>query len=326
MNWGQLWQKTLNSGETLRVLDMEPTIDSGLVVTYSFKGEDDLYHNTIERYDKNGNLLWATPFEENYGFTYDHVDITSHPDGSFFGVRKIDQESLDPEINDHPDIIYKLDSDGHFVWQKINTNYQDIQHLFVTSNGDIIGCGTSSPSENTPGRVMAYFKRMNTDGESIWERNVSDSSDVYLTTTISYGNELENGDLMFSGRSLNTEQSFAWLLKTDGNGCLYPGCTSEPQVYVSTFEAGSKTIDAFGIYQNPFNTTLTIGTLLGRHVPEGDYHATVYSLQGKIVQPFRAVSSNLLTDFDMSNQPSGIYIVQIYLNGLPVQTLKAIKK
>jgi hypothetical protein len=325
-NWNQLWQKTLNGGQYLRILDMEPTIDSGLVVTLSFRAEDNLYHNSIERYDKNGSLLWTTTFEENYGFTYDHVDITSHPDGSFFGVRKVDQESFDPNINDNPDIIYKLDSAGQFVWQKLNTSYQDFQHLFVTNNGDIVGCGISYPSENTLGKVKAYFRRMNIDGETIWERNIADSTDVYLTTSLRYGNELANGDLVFSGVSSNTQQAFVWLLKTDSNGCLYPGCSNEVQTYISTSEATPKTIDAFGIFTNPFRNRLVLGTVLGRRLPEGNYYAAVYDLQGQVIYSPRLIQPDMLTDFEMNAQLPGMYIVHIFLDGVLVQILKSVKE
>ena len=66
--------------------------------------------------------------------------------------------------------------------------------------------------------------------------------------------------------------------------------------------------------------------LLGYPVPPGLYHAAVYDLQGKLVHAPMRINPDLLTEFDMSAQPVGMYVVQVFRDGAPIQALKALKE
>jgi len=325
-DWNQLWQKNLNGGNEIMNLDMELTIDSGLVVTYSYWSTDFLSYNSIERYDKDGNLLWVTPFEENYGPYSNQVSIAAHPDGTFLGIRKVDLESSDPEETDSPDIIYKLAADGHFLWQKFDTEPRHSNHLFATSNGDVIICGIIYPLEIMPTTEKGYVSRMDSNGNVLWERYFSDSTNTYLNTGIQFGQELINGDLVFSGRSsgLNFPPE-AWLLKTDGNGCIRPDCSSEVQVHVNALEIDKNVEEPFAVYPNPFTSSLVFGTKLNSQVPNGSYEAVVFDAQGRRINAPVWIDPDVISHFDMGSQPVGIYILVIYKNGKPIQSLRAIK-
>jgi len=164
------------------------------------------------------------------------------------------------------------------------------------------------------------------------DRRIIDSTGGGRGCVFNYGVELSNGDLLFSGiiRSgldFATSQRESWIVKTDSNGCLTPGCQDTFQILVASKEApGYREPDIFGLLPNPFSDRLVLGTLLGYVVPPGDYAAAVYDLQGRVVHAPRRIDPDLLTGFDMAAQPAGMYVVQVLRDGAPVQALKALKE
>jgi len=113
------------------------------------------------------------------------------------------------------------------------------------------------------------------------DRRIIDSTGGGRGCVFNYGVELSNGDLLFSGiiRSgldFATSQRESWIVKTDSNGCLTPGCQDTFQILVASKEApGYREPDIFGLLPNPFSDRLVLGTLLGYVVPPGDYAAAV---------------------------------------------------
>lgn len=339
LSWELLWEVHVPDNlMSVFYMNMEPTLDSGIVLTYTHivQGEK---RASIDRYNKYGEKLWTTQFQDGYGTLSNSVTITAHPDGSFFGTWWIDYFTGNPFKNSYPDILYKLDSNGVFVWQKMQQDkWENFNRIFIAQNGDIIGCGAAYNQPLNGPDVHewrgGYVRRMNTDGQEIWDRRIIDSTGGSRVLFFYSGLELSNGDLMFIGiiddtlpYYLHPDSYDAWVVKTDSNGCLTPGCQDTFQILVHSKEApGYREPDIFGLLPNPFTERLVLGTLLGYPVPPGLYHAAVYDLQGKLVHAPMRINPDLLTEFDMSAQPVGMYVVQVFRDGAPIQALKALKE
>jgi hypothetical protein len=327
-SWNQLWEVLPSSYyNQISHMNMEATADTGMVVIVASYSPGKI-RSSIVRLDKNGQEQWVTHFPYSFGSYGDYVTIAPHPDGSYFGTWQIDYWESGI-LNASPDLAFKLNATGQFVWQKIVNKAQNFWDIFITQNGDVIGCGysrTEVPDEEQI--TTGYVDRMNTDGETIWERRYVDSTNAALWGNFDFGLELPNGDLIFGGSILDTSSngSDVWVVRVDSNGCFTPNCAGEFQVVLSTPEPGIQVkTDVFAIYLNPFTDRIALGTVLGRHVPEGRYCAALYDLHGRVVHSPCIVQPNLLTEFDMSDQPPGMYVMQVFLNGVPVQVLKAVK-
>jgi hypothetical protein len=335
LSWNILWEAVLPAtNHHISWQNMEPTPDSGVVVIYSYISNGK--RAAVERYNKYGERLWVTYFEMGYGILGNFVTLAAHPNGSYFGTWNIDYFTGNPNKNSYPDILFKLDASGHFVWQKLQQDkWENFSRIFVAQNGDVIGCGAArnKPSSNPDTYLWqaGYVRRMNTDGEEIWDRRIIDSTGGGYGFSFNYGLELDNGDLAFCGKIYSdtsaTTQMDAWIVKTDPNGCLTPGCQDTFQILVPSKEApGYREPDIFSLLPNPFTERLVLGTLLGFRVPAGDYEAAVYDLQGRVVQAPRRIDPDLLTVFDMAAAPAGMYVVQVFRDGRAVQALKAVKE
>lgn len=334
-DWNVLWGTTAPDGNySISWSEIEPTLDSGIILIYTYGNQGT--HAAIERYDNYGNRLWITNFSEVYNIGGQFVTILPYPDGSFFGVWYIDSFTGNPHKNSYPDILFKLNASGEFEWQRIQEDkWENFSRMFVNQDGNIIGCGLAyNKPSNAPGTIewqAGYIRCMNTDGEELWDRRIIDSTGGGRGCVFNYGTELENGDLLFSGiiRSgldVVTSQRESWIVKTDANGCLTPGCQDTFQILVPSKEApGYREPDIFSLLPNPFTDRLVLGTLLGYRVPPGDYHAAVYDLQGRVVVAPRPINPDLLTVFEMEQQPAGLYVVQVFRDGQVVQALKAVK-
>jgi len=332
-NWNQLWELVPSSySDDFRFISMEPTPDTGVVVISSSIKSGDVYVSVV-RLDKNGQELWVRHLPYGFGPFGTNVLITPHPDGSCFGIWSIDywEGSL---LTPYPDLFFKLDASGNLVWQKIINEAQNFSDVFVASNGDVVACGYSQTE--IPGEVpvtTGYVNRMDTNGETIWERRFLDLTDSGIYGNFEFGLELDNDDLVFGGKHIDTfpsptspDISNIWIVKVDSNGCFTPDCTDLFQVIVPTIEPQRTTFDVFAAFPNPFTNKLLLGTQLGQTLPTGKYYALIYDFQGHIVHPMKTVQPDDLTEFELNNQPAGMYIVQLFLDGKPLQTIKTLKK
>lgn len=333
-SWELLWEAPLPQEPLLLFyIDMAATPDSGIAMIFTHLAPGAGRSASIERYNKFGERLWTTHFSDSYGYGSLFATLTAHPDGSFFGTWNIDYFTGNPNKNRYADILFKLDASGNFVWQKLQQDkWENFGQVFVAQNGDIIGCGSAYNRPFTdPDWEAGYIRRMNTDGIEIWDRRIIDSTGGGYDFAFYAGLELANGDLLFSGE-ISSDTSSAtvqdvWLVKTDANGCLTPGCQDTFQILVPTQELLTQTETAiFGLLPNPFRDKLVLGTLLGYPVPAGVYHAAVYDLQGRLVYAPTRINPDLLTEFDMAEQPAGWYVVQVFRDGVPVQALKGMKE
>ncbi len=334
--WNLLWETTVpnNGYPALLWCTSDPTTDGGLAVIYSsWKNPGHKGVATIEKYDSIGTLEWATTLPHEYSSFSKWVNISQHSDGGYVGTWKIDTFGV--FIYDRPDILFKLDANGNLLWEKVNFYEQNnFWHFFVAQNGDLIGCGVAENFQNDtidePEFQVGYIARFNADGERLWERKIFEQREDAWIHELIGGVELDNGDLVFTGSMDDTSAlpdpypQNVWLVKVDSNGCFTPGCGTE-QYLVSAHEPVKEVSEGiFRLFPNPFGERLSLGSVLGRHIPTGTYRARLYDAQGNLIFD-KAFQPNLIHDFDTSALPAGFYTLSILRDGKLVQTLKAVK-
>ncbi|PHI19059.1 hypothetical protein CEQ90_14895 [Lewinellaceae bacterium SD302] len=198
--------------------------------------------------DLNHELIYSTPEEKR---KYGRFLGLSFPadDSSFYYVWNQDTVNLDSIDYYHADpaMVSKISYDGETIWDTYFWDYNGvIRNGFTAANGDLILVGIQNehfafqPGEIPPYMVAGgYATRIGSDGSIRWQRKVFDvvhcknDPDEFCISGFHMGNELPNGDLLFTGwidsivpglPADANEQVNTWVVKTDKDGCLTPNC------------------------------------------------------------------------------------------------------
>lgn len=336
-NWNLLWERYVpNTYPNPLWCDTDATPDGGVVAIYSsWKNPGHKGICTIEKYDAEGDIEWTTVLPHEYNSFSSWVKIDRHPDGGYVGTWKIDTFGL--FIWTRPNIVFKLDAAGQVEWEKVEYHEQyNFWGLFAAQNGDIIGCGVAEDFANDTIEDDEYFvgyvSRFKPNGELRWKRKVFDHTGGGYRYEFYNGAEMPNGDLVFTGQMWDTIYGTAddpypddvWLVKLDSNGCFSPGCGEEQHLVAAKEPQQSLREQPFVLFPNPFSEQITLASILGRHIPQGEYRAVLYDMNGQIIRQ-QSFNPNLLTYFDTGDAPPGAYILAVYKDGVLMQTLKAVK-
>lgn len=310
--------------------DIEATPDGGLVSIYS-----DCYDckAIVRRHDPDGNLLWQTELPDPT--VYDSgagrwVSLAYYPDGGVVGFWPVDTFALvDPE----PNMFFRIGPDGELMWTKlVVTELQRFLYdIFPAQNGDIIACGMDA---NLTGVITdsnfyygAYVVRLNEEGETLWQRRIFDIVKGQTDAWLYNGFELAGGDLIFCGDLKDTlpEDPFpqnAWLVRLDGNGCLWPDCGTNQFILDAGEPPGRQ--EVFGAWPSPFRERFLLGALLGPAIPPGEYRLALYDAAGRLVLE-QAYDPHFVTEIDAGAAPPGVCTLVVLRDGLPVQALRVVK-
>ncbi|GJM32799.1 MAG: hypothetical protein DHS20C18_18000 [Saprospiraceae bacterium] len=265
------------------------------------------------KFDSLGNVLWTYTAEHSEVGRFPHLTPTLDG-GVVLAWHKEDWETVDP-IYPLPSKLIKVDTWGEMQWEyTFESAYpKELGTLFTAENGDIIGIGLEdlydSPYTDYD-FTAAWIFRMSPDGELLWERNLLDSR--YLATDIGMylydGIELENGDLMFTGKLQDTfpanspfiNNPNTWVVRTDNMGCLIPGC-GRVEVITSLKEPGKKQGLDYLIFPIPAHDILTI---LSSDISSAEQYA-IYSVQGQKLK--EGLVQTLPVTIDINLLEAGIY-------------------
>lgn len=332
-----LWERQVpNTYPNLLWCDTDATPDGEVVAIYSSWKSPASDHGicTIEKYDAEGDLEWTTVLPHEYNSFSKWVKIDHHPDGGYVGTWKIDTFGL--FIWTQPNIVFKLDAAGQVEWERVEYHEQyNFWGLFAAQNGDIIGCGVAQDFFNDTIEgdeyTAGFVARFKPNGELRWKRKIFDHTDSGYRHQFFNGAEMSNGDLVFTGEMRDSlpDDPYpwnVWLVRLDSNGCFAPGCGEEQHLVAAKEpqqQAAAEQI--FVLFPNPFSEQITLAAVLGAHIPPGEYRAVLCDMQGRAVRQ-RMFNPNLLTDFDVGDVPPGAYSLVVFRDGLPVQTLKAVKR
>lgn len=326
--WQLLWE-----AEMPRVYwnDIEATPDGGLVSIYS-----DCYDckAIVRRHDPDGNLLWETelpdPTEYDSGAGR-WVSLAYYPDGGVVGFWPIDTFAI--YLTSEPNMYFRLGPDGELLWTKLTLTQLEryLYDVFTTQNGDFVTCGLDL---NLTGIITdsnfyygGYVSRFDANGELLWERRIFDIQKGFSDGYFLNGLELPDGDLILCGAMGDTltEDPFpqnAWLVRLDGNGCLWPDCGTNQFILDAGEPPGAP--EVFGAYPSPFRERFLLGALLGPAIPPGEYRLALYDAAGRLVLE-RAYDPRFVTEIDAGAAPPGFCTLVVLRDGLTVQALRVVK-
>lgn len=222
----QEWLKVYGgAGEQLGYV-VEPTDDGGFVVGGNTYGDSTTTGYWVVRCDSTGAKLWERSYNQGTGYTKlwalrptrDHGMLLS----GFSGIQYSGSESA---------LLYKIDSAGGIVWQKvIDYPRADHAHFLVErkSYGYYMGGHTDS-KEDASG--MMWLVKFDDDRNMVWEKTYS----LNYAEHAHAGQEAPDGGCIMAGHTEVNNLEKIWALRVDSNGT---------QLWSKTFSSGDEYQDS----------------------------------------------------------------------------------
>lgn len=212
--------------------------------------------------------------------------------------------------------------DGTRDWQH---NYEvtpyrnrNIMRLKTAANGDILGCGSYTETNNIP-RVSdsPWLFRMSSDGDLLWEHVYYD----YDSTLSSEGSsrpgslfdfiELPEGDIITVGSMYFNLMSDMLVLRVDSNGCMEEtNCEDVVPLDLITLSEEPVNTPSFQLYPIPASDVLYISYEVNTEL----LFLCIRNWLGQqvMLEPLHGPS----TSIDISLLPPGMYVVSTLLHGI----------
>jgi len=238
----------------------------------------------ITRLDYKGNKKWTTPLREDYG------------------------------------------GPGFFPWTKANViSDLKIQQLIKAQNGDLIGVGSCLLVEGfwepstSPIKFIArlgYAFRIDTSGTMKWERFYLDKDKYKYGSQYLYNiAEADDGAIYLSGTLRDslpkgipgTGNTNIWLIKVGPDGCITPGCT-DTLLQVATTKILNQRPELLSVYPNPGSTELNISW---KNTPSDPLLLEIRSISGQLIQSEKIQADGGTSTHNVSNIPSGLYLLTL---------------
>ena len=252
----KIWYKKY-TGRRCFTTSFVDDIDGNFLVgggLYKGDGITDTVFGWYTKMDTTGNFIWEKIQSDTTPFLGGNPLIINN---SYYWISsRSDQNKMTYAY------IFKTDHDGNITTQKIilngfvnNNGYMrcDMSNAIVKNN-NIYGIGTYSDTNG----FMQYtqyiqFVKLDTSGNIKWRRVFKQwyqNNNPYSLTAMSDG-----FIICADGKDTTHATGFtdAWLIKTDTNGCVVPGCNARDGiVQIINPEAFVK------VYPNPASTVLNI--------------------------------------------------------------------
>ena len=310
----KIWEQNYGGSGIEYGCSIVQTPDGGYmmgVTTTSFGGDVDM---AVIKTDSNGNQQWL----QLYGGNFNEADISyliSLSDGNYALCGALGSSTS----NYFWPRIIKLNPSGGVIWDKKYGNLawsSGICGIIEEPNtNNIIGCGISNKK--------GLFLKVNSNGDSLWYRNVKHTSITNpLTTNILWAIDTAvNGGYVAAGviypASPDTGSVDVWVIKVDEYGCDTLGCQ-----FVSV-EENEMEKAIINIYPNPTSDYLFV-EIETELFESGSLTFSIYDIIGKKLLSIQARSQ--WESLDVSKLSSGTYILSIEKNGEIIGKSKFIKE
>jgi len=332
-----LWSTTIEDSIDYTTVGQLAILNDGSIMLTFYSGIDwaasgRAYH--VAKLSSNGEVEWVR--------TYDEVDrshdypalIASYPDGGFvtgWAFDTIGQPMLFPNAGP---LLRRYDSDGEILWEYkyAYRRGSEITNMTIAENGDIIMCGMGGQVLIQGDAETAWMARVSGDGELIWKRYYQGlylPSDTWPFNAVA---ETSDGGII----ACSYMQDFGitpipdpdvWLVKTDADGCITPGC-QDSILYVSveeipgTGETALKEV-FFKAYPNPARGPIQVEFLNAIRYEEPALR--LFNLQGQQVLHQRLQRGAQSAELSTNGLPGGLYILQYTSAGRVLQQEKVVK-
>jgi len=185
-----LWSKNFDSNGKEEITSIISDAENNIFITGYFDGKsinfggedlinkdscDSCYHLGddifVAKFDKDGNHIWSKSFGGEKSDLAEYSSLGIDMNGNIY-LRVITYSPVidfgGGEIEGNTKFLVKLDSKGNYIWAKRDTGgyiVTDINNnIYLVEKSDGI-----------------YFRRFNTDGNTLWEKYV-DGDDLYFVT------------------------------------------------------------------------------------------------------------------------------------------------
>ena len=224
--------------------------------------------------------------------------------------------------------LISLDLDGNLNWElEIDNIFEEygtddviINKISIDSNEDIVILGSVNRLADLYG-FNGYIMKATTNGDLEWARIYLEGVDNYLlNTTLRDWTETTDG-YIFTGHDsyypVIPDYNYAWVLKTDFNGCISDTTCSDFQL-VDTEELPNKNVDAFDLIMNPVQDNIQINIK-----SSSTNYITLIDNNGLIVSTYNNLSLGKHT-MDITNFSTGIYYLKVEIAGKRSQIEKVV--
>ncbi|MBK9994907.1 MAG: T9SS type A sorting domain-containing protein [Saprospiraceae bacterium] len=254
----------------------------------------------IVKYDKIGNFLWRKEYKDPiYAEAIFDGKLLKNGNLMFVGGNYIDFFSTI-----YNQYILEIDTSGKVV--RRNYLFKDRYDSYVDKcvqddDGNFICSGQTRKDERTPSK--AWLIKFTPQGDSLWERQF-DSRRANLNSVFNNIVRSLDGGYIMTGTNWIPENnsSRAWIVKTDSNGCIVPGCTTD---FITEKEPHK---DLFLLSPNPTEDYVNV-YINDAEFYDRKYDLYLYDQQGRIVQ--HHVVQGRVTQVDLNSLSAGMYYYRI---------------
>ncbi|MCF8247703.1 MAG: T9SS type A sorting domain-containing protein [Saprospiraceae bacterium] len=288
----------------------------------------------IFQVDSLGNSEWEYLSPISAGLRDAANDMLLLDDGSIIVASGIGHEQQHASVNEvyFDRLVFKLNPQHQIEWEltfpdSALTGWARTKKLIKLSDGSgYIMAGMIYNSQPPPKyfTVRGWLSKISTAGDSIWTRRYAFLVDGENEHEIYDVRETSDGGLIICGESFDWDDDAnypqqGWLLKLDEYGCLVPGC----QLSDATDEVQATKIK-LSIYPNP--TTDYLNFLINAPNPASRATIRIINGEGKLVKEFKTDSFNSTFIVPVWDWASGVYWVQVMVEGKLITTEKFIKQ
>ncbi len=280
-------------------------------------GVNTLYNKgLIIKFNQQGDQIWRKEFTEpGYGIALNYMNELA--DGTLVAIGGIYKPFFDNDPQEWQYII-KIDKNGKIIsTNKLFRIYEGgTANCVVDKNGNYICAGSKVKDANS--YYNGFLAKFSSNGESIWSREFSHRDDrdegFYNIASASDGGYYLTGLNWISDED---HSSKGWIVKTDSNGCVVPGCATAVNVEKEYHGA------LFNLFPNPVSDHLSI-YLNDEDLQDRRYHLKCLDQNGRIV--LTKEFSGRKTNVDLSSLITGMYFYQMDDGNKIVQSGKLVIK
>jgi hypothetical protein len=293
-----LWNRSFGGSQVDVAWAVKPTADDGFIVT-GFSTSNFASNGPtafLWKLDSLGQTQWLRYYGQESYFGYGY-DVVQKPDGGYIfgGITG----HYEPNNNLWRNVPYLVSTNaqGDTLWTWRNGFPREGTINSVVIKGDEIWAAGDWLFRENFDRQMLLF-RFSESGQSLGYSNYGgllSEEGRHVVKTFDGGFAIAG-----SNTSINTFKS-SYLVKTDSNGCVQPGCIQT----VSVQEHLQANI-ALKIYPNPVVDQLNIAS----NFDQGQLQLQISDMQGRMVHSEQQPANSEI-QLQLSHLPAGMYLLRI---------------
>ncbi len=254
----------------------------------------------IVKYDHKGNFIWRKNYEDPiYGEGLVDGKLLKNGNLIFTGTHF---KNFSGE--DWRQYIQIIDTSGKVLDKKIAFNGYTCETInCIQDEAENLICAGQIKETFSSKGTKGWLIKFSSSGDSLWEQRFESNR---AGTSARFENISKSSDGGFYLTGVNwlegNHSSKCWIAKTDSNGCIVPGCTTD---FITEKEPHK---DLFLLSPNPAQDYVNV-YMNDVEFYDRKYYLNLYDQQGRIVQ--HHVVQGRVTQLDLSSFSAGMYYYRI---------------